>query len=194
MKRNILIIILVLTIIGIFTVIINHQNNIKTEEQANIILNKIEEVNKLILVEGTFAEVYTYKQATRLFYNLFPVEKKVIIIVEATASVGYDLSLVDYEINTEQKTVTIKNLPSEVIIIEPKIRYYDIQQSQFYKLDADDLTKINDKAIELIRAKVKSSSLTKTAENRLSEVLQQIIFASESEGWKVVKDYENIPN
>ncbi len=190
MKKNILIIILVLIIIAVFTFVINYQNKVQTEEEANIILNKIEEVNKLILVEGTFAEVYTYRQVSRLFYNIFPVEKKVIVIVEATASVGYDLSKVEYEIDKENKHVIIKHLPEEEIIIEPKVKYYDIQESQFYQLDANDLTKINAKAIDLIREKVKASSLPQTAENRLSEVLEQIIFTSENLGWDIVNDVD----
>lgn len=194
MKKNILIVVLVLFVVGIFTLVIKHQNKVQTDEQANIILNKIEEVNKLILVEGTFAEVYTYKQATRLFYNLFPVEKKVIVIVEATASVGYDLTLVEYEIDKELKKVIIKKVPTEEIIIEPKIRYYDIQESQFYQLTADDLTKINDRAVKLIREKVKSSSLPNTAKNRLAEVLEQIVFVSESEGWEVTFKNDLIKN
>jgi len=189
MKKNILIIVLVLAIVGISTIVFNHQNDLKTEEEANIILNKIEEVNKLILVEGSFAEVYTYRQVSRLFYNLFPVEKKVIVIVEAKASVGYDLNKVSYEIDKEHKQVIIKHIPEEEIIIEPKVRYYDIQESQFYQLNAADLTKINAKAIDLIRDKVKSSSLPQTAENRLQEILEQIIFTSENLGWEIKKDY-----
>ena len=137
-----------------------------------------------------FAEVYTYRQVSRLFYNIFPVEKKVIVIVEATASVGYDLSKVEYEIDKENKHVIIKHLPEEEIIIEPKVKYYDIQESQFYQLDANDLTKINAKAIDLIREKVKASSLPQTAENRLSEVLEQIIFTSENLGWDIVNDVD----
>lgn len=192
MKKNILIVTLVLCLVSIFTFFIQNQSKVKTEEEANIILNKIEEVNKLILVEGSFAEVYTYKQATRLFYNLFPVEKKVIVIVEAKASVGYDLSKVKYEIDKEHKKIVIKSIPTEEIIIEPKVRYYDIQQSQFYKLDANDLTKINAKAIELIKTKVKASSIPGTAEDRLAEVLENIIFTSENLGWEVINEQAQI--
>ena len=166
----------------------NRQDKIEREEAATIILNKIAEVNKLILIEGTFAEVYTYRQSENILFSLLPVEKKVIVIVKAKASVGYDLKKVDFTVDKEKKIVIIRNVPEEEIIIEPDIQYYDIQQSMFYPLDAKDLTMINKRAVELIRKQVIVSNLPSMAEERLQEVLQQLIFTSEDLGWKVIKD------
>lgn len=166
----------------------NKQDKIQREESASIILNKIEEVSKLILIEGTFAEVYTYKQSENLVFNLIPVEKKVLVLINATASVGYDLKKVDFVVDQEKKLVVIRNIPEEEIIIEPKIQYYDIQQSVFYPLEANDLTAINSRAVELIRNQVKVSSLPTLAKERLKEVLEQIIFTGENEGWKVIQE------
>lgn len=164
------------------------QKDIQREETANIILNKIKEVNKLILIEGTFAEVYTYKQAENIFFNFIPVEKKVLILVKAKASVGYDLNKVDFLIDKEKQVVIIRNIPEEEIIIEPEIQYYDIQQSTFYPLEAKDLTTINSRAVELIRKQVKQSNLPQTAEKRLKEVLEGIIFTGQNLGWEVIQE------
>lgn len=162
--------------------------NIRREEQASIILEKIEEVQKLILVEGSFAEIYTYKQEENVFFDIFPVEKKVIVIIKAKASIAYDLSLVDFTVDKEKRKVIIKGIPKEQIIIEPKIQYYDIQQSQFYPLSAKDFTNIQTRAVQLIEDQVRASTLPQIAKDRLSEVLEQLVFTSENLGWETIKE------
>ena len=188
MRKNGIIVLLLLLLGGGIWFFIKRQNEIKIEENATIILNKIEEVNKLILVEGSFSEIYSYSQAENIFFNLLPVEKKVLVIVNAKASVGYDLSKVDYHIDKELKQVVISNLPQQEILIEPDIQYYDIQQNQFYPLNAKDLTTINKRVVALIENQVKESVLPTNAEKRLDEVLEQIIFTGTSVGWQVIKD------
>ena len=189
MKNKLIILLLVAIIfMGGLWYFSKRQDAIEREETASIILNKIEEVNKLILIEGNFAEVYTYKQAENILFNLIPVEKKVLVIVKANASVGYDLSKVDFTVDKEKKLVIISRIPKEEIIIEPKIEYYDIQQGTFYPLEAKDLTTINSRAIELIRQQVKQSNLPTMAEKRLQEVLHEIIFTGENLGWEVVRE------
>ncbi|MCD8528773.1 MAG: DUF4230 domain-containing protein [Chitinophagales bacterium] len=147
MKRIFIIILLALALFASLWWIFKKKNNHKVDEQATVLLNKIEEVKKLMLVEGSFAEVYTYKEADKIFYGLWPVEKKVIVMVNAKASVGYDMAKVTYTIDKDKKQVIIGKLPEQEIIIEPDIKYYDIQESQFYQLNAEDLSKINKKQL-----------------------------------------------
>lgn len=187
MNKNGLILIL-LALLGLgYWYFQKKQHDILVEENASILLEKIEEVNKLILVEGSFAEIYNYSQAENIFFDLLPVQKKVLVIVKAKVSVGYDLSMLGYIIDKDLQQVIITSIPREEIIIEPEIQYYDVQQSQFYPLDGKDLTTINKRALELIKNQVKASSLPKTAEARLKEVLEQIVFTGNTLGWSVIE-------
>ncbi|MCB9257381.1 MAG: DUF4230 domain-containing protein [Chitinophagales bacterium] len=186
MKKLFLILGMLALILFVFLYFRNEEA--KKEEQASIILEKIEEVQKLILVEGSFAEVYTYKQEENLFFDLFPVEKKVIVVIKAKASIAYDLSLVDFSLDKEKQKVIIKGRPKEQIIIEPKIQYYDIQQSKFYPLSAKDFSSIQARAVELIEDQVRASTLPQIASDRLGEVLEQIIFTSENLGWETIQE------
>jgi hypothetical protein len=86
-------------------------------------------------------------------------------LVEEKASIGDDL----------KKVVIICNIPQEEIIIEPKIQYYDIQQSVFSPLKAKDLTTIKQRD----KKQVLESNLPPMAENRLKEMLEQLIFTNE---------------
>lgn len=188
MKRITIIILLVVALIAALWWIFKKHENHKTEEQATILLEKISEVKKLMLVEGTFSEVYTYKEADKIFYGLWPVEKKVIVMVNAKASVGYDMAKVNYTIDKDKKQVIIGKLPEQEIMIEPEIKYFDIQESQFYQLTADDLSKINKQAVALIRKQVDNSTLPGIAEERLDDVLAELVFMSKDMGWEVIKD------
>lgn len=188
MSRIIKIVIAFCLVLGISIFVYSYfkKKEIQKEESANIILEKIEEVNKLILIEGTFAEVYTYKQVENVFFDLIPIEKKVIVLVKAKASVGFDMKLLEYKIDKENQTLTILSVPKAEIIIEPTLEYYDVQQNQLAPLSAKDLTEINARAVEIIREHVEVSTLPKMAEDRLAEVLGGIIFTTEQEGWKVI--------
>lgn len=180
--------ILILLLIAFCTFKKLQNNKVTKEEQANILLEKIQNVEKLLVVEGTFAEVYTHKQTDKVFFDLLPVEKKVMVIVNATASVGYNLSKVDYEIDTENKKIIIHKIPEEEIIIETEIQYYDLQDSQLYRLNEKDFTEVNKRAKELILEQVKASVLPIQAKERLQIVLEKITFESNKMDWEVVLD------
>lgn len=165
---------------------VSYSDKANAEEQANIILQRIEEVEKLMLVEGTFAEVYTYRQDEKLFFDLWPVEKKVIVMIEAKANVGYDLSKVSFEIDKDRNQVIITKLPKELVLIENDIQYYDVQQSQFYPISGKDLTTINQRATELIKQQVVQSQLPNIAKERLPIVLSDLLFNESTQHWKVI--------
>lgn len=59
-------------IIGALIVFAMYSKNAKqdnSEENASVIIERIEVVNKLVVTEGYFSEVYSYKEADRYFYD-----------------------------------------------------------------------------------------------------------------------------
>lgn len=188
MKNKLFAILIILTTIIFIVFFINKRDKNIKEEQAEILLEKIQNVEKLIVVEGTFAEVYTHKQSSKIFFDLYPVEKKVIVIVKAKASVGYDLTKVDYKLDEEHKKIIIRKIPEEEIIIEPEIQYYDMDDSQFYRLNEKDFTEVNKRAKELILNQVKASVLPVQAKERLQLTLEKIILEGKNLEWEVIVD------
>ena len=45
-------------------------------EDADILVERIKAVKKLIVTEGYFSELYSYKEADKYFYDLIAFEKK----------------------------------------------------------------------------------------------------------------------
>lgn len=158
--------------------------NRTTFEETALIQQQIEQVGKLVVTEGHFSEVVTYKD-TQKYLGFLSAEKKAIVIVNADVTVAYDLHQVKYNINEAAKTVTITNIPKEEIKISTELKYYDVEQNGFNEFDGDDYNKINKQAKESIAKKIEKSTLKTNAQNRLVSELQKILILTNTMGWKL---------
>ncbi len=159
---------------------------ISTSSVANetqLIQQQIKNVGKLVVTEGSFAEVITYKDQKKVFGDFFSFEKKAIVIVNTDVTVAFNLHEISYDIDQENKTVTIKNIPEEEIKIYPKIKFYDIEQSSFNEFTGEDYNKINKIVKENVTKKIEKSSLKTNAKNRLIAELAKMLILTNSMGW-----------
>lgn len=154
-------------------------------EETALIQEQIKNVGKLVVTEGHFSEVLTYKDRANYLMNLISFEKKAIVIVNADVTVSYDLSKVQYDIDEANKTITIKNIPKEEIKINPQLKFYDIQQNGFNEFDGDDYNKINQRVKESMRKRIEKSTLKTNAQSRLISELSKILILTNTMGWKL---------
>jgi len=159
-------------------------NNTTIEETA-LIQQQIKNVGKLVVTEGHFSEVITYKNREKYMLDMLSFEKKAVVIVNADVTVAYDLSKVEYDIDEVNKTITIKNIPKEEIKISPDIKFYDIQQSKLNEFTGDDYNKINKAVRESLSKKIGASPLKTNAKNRLVSELSKILILTNTMGWKL---------
>lgn len=162
-----------------------NQENVQIIENSALIQEQIKNVGKLIVTEGYFSEIITYKDAKKYLGDWISFDKKALIVVNADVLISYDLRLLNYDINPENKIVTIKEIPPHEVKIYPKITYYDLQESQFNAFTSEDHNKIREKADEIIKSKIKQSSLETNAQNRLISELAKILIITNSMGWKL---------
>ncbi|UZH56217.1 DUF4230 domain-containing protein [Salinimicrobium tongyeongense] len=153
------------------------------EESTALIQQQIKNVGKLVVTEGTFSQVYTYKDTKNRFLDVLPARKRALIIVNTKATVAYDLSKLVTEVDVENKTVHIKHIPEEEINIYPDIKYYDITQDYLNQFTADDYNKIKTRINRSMREKVENSTLKSNAKNRLISELQKIYILTNTLGW-----------
>jgi hypothetical protein len=170
-----------------------NRNNEKDqlEESTALLQQQIKNVGKLVVTEGTFSQVYSYKNSKKFYLDIFSARKKALIIVNATATVAYDLSKLETEIDEENKIVRITSIPKEEITINPEIKYYDVTQDYLNQFDAEDHNKIKGRIEKSIREKVEASSLKSNAENRLISELQKIYILTNSMGWTLQYNDQN---
>lgn len=155
----------------------------RLEESSALIQEQIRNVGKLVVTEGTFSQVYTFKDSRKFYFDVFSARKKALIVVNAKATVAYDLSKLKVEVDEENKTVIITHIPKEEISIYPDIKYYDVTQDYLNQFEAEDYNKIKNRVTKSIREKVENSSLKSNAQNRLISELQKIYILTSSLGW-----------
>ncbi|KQC31127.1 DUF4230 domain-containing protein [Flagellimonas eckloniae] len=161
------------------------------KENSLLIQQELQNVSKLIVTEGHFVEVYNYADSKELFGTLVTADKKALVVVNAEATIAYDLSKVVYEMDEEQKTIYINAIPEAEIKINPDFEYYDVTADYFNPFKAEDYNTIKqDVTISLLK-KVKASSLKSNAENRLISELSKIFVVTKTLGWTL--HYEGNP-
>ncbi len=160
-----------------------------TEYNTDLIEQQIKNVGKLVVTEGHYSQVMTYKDQQKYMMNLLTFEKKALIIINADVTVAYDLSKVKYDIDEKNKTITIVSIPKEEIKISPDIQFYDIDQSTMNPFTGADYNKINKKVKADLVRKVEKSKLKSNAENRLVSELAKILILTNTMGWKL--EYKN---
>ncbi len=164
------------------------------EYDTALIQEQIKNVGKLVVTEGHFSQVMTYKDQNKYFGDMISFEKKALVVINADVTVSFDLSQVKYDIDAPNKTVTITNIPEEEIKISPDIKYYNVDQSTFNEFTGDDYNKINKIAKANLAKKIAKSSLKSNAKNRLISELSKILIVTNSMGWKLKYDGEVVNN
>jgi len=154
-----------------------------TEYNTELIQEKIKSVGKLVVTEGHFSQVMTYKDQQKYLMDLISFEKKALIIINADVTVAYDLRQVQYDIDEKDKTITIVSIPKEEIKISPDIQFYDVEQSTMNPFTGDDYNKINKKVKADLAKKIEKSSLKSNAKNRLVSELAKVLILTNSMGW-----------
>ncbi|TRX03961.1 DUF4230 domain-containing protein [Flavobacterium gawalongense] len=152
---------------------------------TNLIQQQIVNVGKLVVTEGHFSEVITYKNQQKYLLDMISFEKKALIVVNADVTVAYDLHKMKYDIDEKNKTITIVSIPKEEIKISPDIQFYDVEQSKLNPFTGDDYNKINKSVKANLAKKIEKSSLKTNAQNRLISELSKILILTNTMGWKL---------
>ncbi|CAM3274361.1 DUF4230 domain-containing protein [Aequorivita lipolytica] len=183
--RNILLGIVIAFVIVFGLRYCENQKDTRETLEANtaLIQKELKNVGKLIVTEGSYAQVFSYNDSKDLMYGLFDARKKALIVVNAKATIAYDLSQVNTEVDEATKTVTITNIPEPELSINPNIQYYDVTQDYLNQFTASDYNKIKQRVEKSLRKKIEASELRTNAENRLISELQKIYILTNSMGW-----------
>jgi len=162
-----------------------------TNAQSAILMEKIRKVWKLISVEGEFAEIYHYENTKERFMSMVSSKKKAILLINAKAYVGFDLSRIRMEAITEKKVIRLTDFPDpEILSLETDLKYYDKKDGLFNKFDSTDLTELNSQAKEFVLQKIPESGLYDTARGEALEAVLLIQNIVETIGWTM--DYQDL--
>lgn len=163
----------------------------QTQAQSTVLMEKIRKVWKLITVEGEFAEIYHYENTKERFMSMVSSKKKAVLLINAKAYVGFDLSQIRMEAITEKKTIKLTEFPEpQVLSLETDLRYYDKKEGLFNKFDSSDLTEVSSKAKDHVLEKIPESGLLDTARSEALEAVLLVQNIVETIGWSL--DYQDL--
>lgn len=153
------------------------------EYDTALIQQQIKNVGKLVVTEGHFAEVITYKDSKKYLGDFISFEKKAIVVINADVTVSFDLSKMKYDIDSINKVITVIEIPKEEIKIAPDFKYYNTESSSFNEFTGEDYNKINKIARANLSKKIQASTLKTNAKNRLLSELNSLFIVTKNLGW-----------
>ncbi len=156
------------------------------KENSMLIQEQIDNVSKLIVTEGHFAQVYNYKDSQHLFGPFLRADKKALVVVNAEVTVAYDLSKIDFEVDEKTRTLRIQSIPEPEIKLNPDFEYYDVTADYLNQFKAEDYNKIKRNVNASLMKKVKASTLISNAQNRLISELSKFYILTNSMGWTLM--------
>ena len=159
------------------------------EENAEVILQQMKAVSKLVTAEGYFSEIYDYKDYYQ--WDINPLRKKALMRVKAKVVMGYDLEHLNFKIDSETKQVTITDPTSpEIIAMEHDVDYYDLTAGAFNRFTEADLNTMNDRARNFITEVAMQSDLVQLANTRKQEIFNTLRVIAETAGYTLILEPE----
>jgi len=155
-------------------------------KDITIITEKIEQVSKMVMVEGTFSEIYSYEDAYKMLYSYLSFEKKAILKVNAKAALSVDLRKLKYDIDENNKRIILQYIPDPEMMIEPEIQYYDIQESRFNEFTVQELNQMNRESIVQIREMIRKSNLFDEAKVRVVDSMNDLFLLADYLDWEII--------
>lgn len=160
---------------------------------TELIQQQMKNVSKLVVNEAKISQIYNYKDE-KSFMNLMSFDKKALVVVNADVQIMYDLSKLEYTIDEANKTVKITHIPKEEIKINPDIKIYDVEESQFNAFKGNDYNSIQESVKKQFHEKIMKSNIQANAKNRLVSELSKFLVVTQSLGWKLQYQDQTIAN
>ena len=191
MRKIIVAVCLTLLVVFVINECTNKQET-EVKEHTALIQQQIKNVGKLVVTEGHFSEVFSYKNSKAVFGDLIEVEKKALVVVNAEVTVAYDLSKIEYQVDEANKILTITYIPKEEIKVSPDLEYYDVQADFLNPFEAKDYNAIKETVKKQLAKKIENSNLKTNAKNRLISELSKFYILTNSLGWTLKYNDTNI--
>lgn len=192
MRKILLGVLIALTVVYTVRYFSDEDDSGKVTESSALIEKQIKNVGRLVVTEGSFSQVFTYKNSKKFYLDVFSARKKALIIVNAKVDISYDLRKLETELDAETKTIRITHIPEPEININPDIEYYDVTQDYLNKFEAKDYNTIKKRVDQLMREKINKSNLRQNAANRLVSELSNIYLLTNSLGWTLMYNGQTI--
>lgn len=174
---------------GLIVFVISKQFETKTStNESHVIGYEIKKLNKMIVAEQMFSDVYTHKHSRFLpgFEKYLSFDKKVLFLVNAKVQATYDMSKMEVKVDSTKRIIYLNKIPKLEIKTYPDVQFYDLEQSRFNTFDKDELNSVKNRAIAHIEKSIDKEKLEKEAHAQLISNLGDLYLLAKAYNWKIV--------
>ncbi|WP_295831502.1 DUF4230 domain-containing protein [uncultured Winogradskyella sp.] len=191
MKKFLFGVLLTITILLVYRQC-THKSTVVINNSSDLIQEQLKNVSKLVVSEGYFSEVFNYENSKEILGEYLIAEKKAIVVVNAKVTIAYDLEKLTYKLDEDTKTLQILSIPDHEVSINPDLEYYDIKEDFLNQFEAEDYNSIKETVNTSLKVKIEKSTLVSNAQNRLISELAKFYILTESLGWKLTYNGEQV--
>ena len=191
MKKFLFGVLLTITILLVYRQC-THESTVVINNSSDLIQEQLKNVSKLVVSEGYFSEDFNYENSKEILGEYLIAEKKAIVVVNAKVTIAYDLEKLTYKLDEDTKTLQILSIPDHEVSINPDLEYYDIKEDFLNQFEADDYNSIKETVNTSLKVKIEKSTLVSNAQNRLISELAKFYILTESLGWKLTYNGEQV--
>lgn len=191
MKKFLFGVLLTITILLVYRQC-THESTVVINNSSDLIQEQLKNVSKLVVSEGYFSELFNYENSKEILGEYLIAEKKAIVVVNAKVTIAYDLEKLTYKLDEDTKTLQILSIPDHEVSINPDLEYYDIKEDFLNQFEAEDYNSIKETVNTSLKVKIEKSTLVSNAQNRLISELAKFYILTESLGWKLTYNGEQV--
>lgn len=176
----------------VFSFLLFHFFNKKEEKNADeinkdyyILNNQINKMNKMIVLEQNFSSFQTHKSSAFELGGIEFLSKEMVLYTTAKAQVTYDLKGLKMEIDSTNKKLIIKEIPTAEIKIYPDVKIHFMDDSNFNRFSKSDLNGIMESAKKNMAKSIDQNKLKDEAKKQLVSNLNDIFILAKSLNYTV---------
>lgn len=166
------------------------RSNENVDNSYYVITNQIRKMNKMVVMEQDFSTLQRTKMSTEILGGgLFPtMDKEIVTFTKTNAQVSYDLNQLKLEVDSTNRTLTIRSIPEPEIRIIPSVEISSVDDSFFNRIEQKDLQKIQKQAKDHAVKSVNQKKLIDESKVQLRKNLDQIFVLAKALNYEIVDE------
>lgn len=157
-----------------------------------ILNNQINKVNKMIVLEQNFSSFQTHKSSVFRLGNIDVFPKEMVLYSTAKAQVSYDLKKMKIEVDSIQKKLIVKELPSPEVKIFPEVKIHFMDDYAVNRFSKTDLNNILESAKRNMRKNINQEKLKSDAKKQLLSNLDEIFVLARFLDYKIEDETQQL--
>ncbi len=149
------------------------KKNEETQNDYFIITNQIRKMNKMVVMEQDLSTLYSSKVSYKFLGNAVS-ENTVMAFTKTKAQASYDLNKMKIDVDSVNRKLIIRELPSPEISIIPSVEIRSIDDSFLNRVDDTQIKKVTEAAKKDAVSRVDQNKLRTEGKTQLMENLDNI--------------------